>query len=129
MGYGMSQTDSSFFIAKKDRTKVKAAIKALMSRPGEPRDRTFRWVDTATVLGARTVDEQLQEWRWSTEYDDSGNIVDLVHDGEKMGDDIELFKAIAPYVKPGSYIDMMGEDGNDWRWYFDGVTCLVRDPD
>jgi hypothetical protein len=129
MGYGMSQTDSSFFIAKKDRTKVKAAIKALMSGVGATREGKYRWVDTATVLDARTVDEQFEEWRWSTEYDDSGNIVDLVHEGEKMGDDIELFKAIAPHVKPGSYIDMMGEDGNDWRWYFDGVTCLMRDPE
>jgi hypothetical protein len=129
MGYGMSQTDSSFFIAKKDRAKVKKAINALMVRAAESRDGKFRWVDTATVLEARTVDEQFEEWRWSTEYDDNGNIVDLVHDGEKMGDDLELFKAIAPHVKSGSYIDMMGEDGNDWRWYFDGTTCLLRDPD
>jgi len=129
MGYGVSQTDSSVFIAKKYRAKVKAAITALMTRASATRDGKFRWVDTSTVLEARTLDEQLEEWRWAPEYDDEGNIVNLEYQGEKQGDEIELFKAMAPFVKPGSYIDMMGEDGNDWRWYFDGTSCVLQDLD
>jgi len=29
---------------------------------------------------------------------------------------------IAPYVKAGGYIEMRGENGALWRWYFDGAT-------
>ena len=30
--------------------------------------------------------------------------------------------AIAPYVEAGSYIEMYGEDGDKWRYVFDGKT-------
>jgi hypothetical protein len=127
MGYCMDQRDSSVFIAKKDRSKVKAAINALMSRAGAQSGGKFRWVDTDTVLQARTLDEQLEEWLWAPEYDADGNIVDLVFQGEKAGDDIELFKAIAPYVRADSFIEMHGEDGSLWRWHFDGADCEELD--
>lgn len=127
MGYCMDQRESSIFIAKKDRPKLKAAINALMSRASAQPGGKFRWVDTATVLQARKLDEQLEEWLWAPEYDADGNIIDLIFQGEKAGDDIELFKAIAPYVQAGSFIEMQGEDGTLWRWHFDGADCEELD--
>jgi len=65
----------------------------------------------------------LSEWRWEALIDDDGNIIDLTFFGEKYGDDLIMLNAIAPWVKPGSYIEMSGEDGSMWRWAFDGSQC------
>ena len=45
--------------------------------------------------------------------------------GEKAGDERVLFNALAPFVQPSSFIHFRGEDGECWRWVFDGakVKC------
>ncbi len=55
--------------------------------------------------------------------DPDGNITELKFKGEKLGDDLEMFRSIAPYVQDGSYIWMMGEDGSQWRWVFQSGVC------
>ena len=47
-----------------------------------------------------------------------GEIVNLEFDGEKSGDEDILFRAIAPFVESGSFIEMRGEDGCQWRCLF-----------
>lgn len=39
--------------------------------------------------------------------------------GEKLGDDIDIFEILAPYIRKG-HIEMQDEDGNSWLWIFDG---------
>lgn len=53
----------------------------------------------------------------------AGNITELTFKGDKLGDDFEMFRSIAPYVQDGSYIWMMGEDGSQWRWVFQSGVC------
>lgn len=60
---------------------------------------------------------------YSFELDPDGNIMDIEFIGEKLYDDFSIFQAIAPYVKDGSYIEMMGEDGEQWRWVFQDGEC------
>lgn len=55
--------------------------------------------------------------------DSDGNITELKFIGEKLCNDLEMFQSIAPYVKDGSYIWMMGEDGSQWRWVFRSGMC------
>ena len=55
--------------------------------------------------------------------DPDGNITELKFKGEKLGDDLEMFRSIAPYVQDCSYIWMMGEDGSQWRWVFQSGVC------
>src|SRR5690606_21320852 len=60
----------------------------------------------------------LDAWRWVPEREATGDIVGLRFRGERLGDDRVLFEAIAPFVEPGSFIEMVGEDGAIWRWTF-----------
>ncbi len=80
------------------------------------------WVDNLFAKMTH-IDNILREWRWIPVYDGSGNIVNLEFNGEKAGDDLVLFNAIVRWVKPGSYIQMWGEDGERWTWCFDGKEC------
>ena len=65
----------------------------------------------------------LREWRWAPELNDDGDIIALYFEGEKLGDDVLLWQAIAPAVADGSFLEMVGEDGCIWRWWFDGTAC------
>lgn len=123
MGYCIHQRDGNVFIARENLPKVHAAIAGLMTRAGLQPNGAFRWVTTGAVSSARTVHEQLAEWRWEVQYAADGSITGLWFEGEKLGDDLLLLKAMAPYVRAGSYLDMQGEDGEMWRWYFDGADC------
>lgn len=58
------------------------------------------------------------------EFDNDGNITNLMFEGEKYGwGEKELFRKIAPYVKEESYIHMVGEDGEHWKWEFQDGKC------
>jgi len=125
MGYCMHLEATQFHLPKKH---FKAALKAIQGLAGKEtiRDgggRHFSWVDSAEFINATTLEAALEAWRWHPELDEKGDIVDLQFEGEKSGDDEILFGAIAPFVKEGSYIQMMGEDGHRWRWKFNGKAC------
>lgn len=128
MGYCMEQTESSFFIANENKAHALRAIKNLAGREtiknsGGPH---FSWVSTDGFMKARSLEAAMAEWRWDIYEDENGNVNEIQFSGEKSGDDEILFKAIAMYVKPGSYIEMRGEDGCMWRWVFDGDTCKEK---
>jgi hypothetical protein len=131
MGYYMMQGESEVIIRSKDFDAALAAIKKLAGK-GKTRDTGgshYSWVHDDEYLSARTLEEALVVWGWMPEFDGQGNIgdiTDLMFEREKIGDEDVLFNAIAPYVKRGSYICMTGEDGEQWRWYFDGKRCVQQ---
>ena len=134
MGYCMDFRDAKFSIANEDKQMALEAIKALKKGVNEKgsgfssrdADRNYAWVDTDEFMNADTLEKAIQAWRWETESDASGNINSIHFDGEKLGDDLVLFEAIAPYVKKGSFIEMGGEDGYIWRWVFNGKDCVKK---
>jgi hypothetical protein len=113
MGYCMQQVDGSFFIASADAHK---AVKA-MQELGKERKWDFEF-DKLDCLP-----DILNEWCWELDVAESGNIRGIQFTGEKSRDELDMFKAIAPFVKAGSFIEMRGEDGCMWRYVFDGTTC------
>ena len=56
--------------------------------------------------------------RWELEEDGSGNCIGINFTENRLGDDEDILRAIAPYVESGSYIKMLGEDGKTWTWIF-----------
>ena len=144
MGYYMSQVDSKFRIKAENKAAALAAIKALsdpaiMAKKagggswgaGGYIKKWYSWVDTDEFANAASLEDALDAWGWEAEDAvlsgwDGVDIVDIRHAGEKLGDDLVLFDAIAPFVESGSYIHMCGEDGTNWRWYFDGKTCVEQ---
>ncbi len=127
MGYGMQQDGDDFFIPA---DKVSAAVAAIQGLYGSEtiRDssgRHFSWVSP----GFHLINEPsalFYAWRWTVGFSPEGDINNITFDGEKLGDDNAFFDAIAPLVKAGSYIEMVGEDGERWRWIFDGKEMVEK---
>jgi hypothetical protein len=122
MGYCISQNESKFRIKAADKGLALRAIKSLVAE----KKRFFRWIDTTAIQDSRNLVDAMSEWRWDIEEDTDGNIDGIAFRGEKSGDDLTLFKAIAPFVERGSYIEMRGEDGAQWRWIFNDNTCTEK---
>ena len=67
---------------------------------------------------------KIQRFGYIPKLDNDGNIVEIDFEGERLGHDEDvMFNAIAPYVEDGSFIEMVGEDGDRWRWVFKNGEC------
>ena|SRR3990167_2164431 len=129
MGYCISMDEVVFFIAEKDKSAALKAVKALADdtsrmsggryEGGTKKQAWYSWVDTNRFATAKNLEDAMTEWRYCPETDEEGNISNIYFEGEKLGDETVLWKALAPFVKSGSYIQMHGEDGSTWRWCFD----------
>ena len=115
MGYYMHQMDAVFTIRKEHFDAALAAIKA---------ERHGSWVSEEKVQGAKSLSEAMYAWRWEVFIDDTGDIANISFNGQKSGDEDTLFTAIAPFVKEDSYIEMQGEEGSLWRWWFTDGQCV-----
>lgn len=123
MGYYMSQNDCRFFVPASN---VQSMIEAIHNLDNGS---DYSWVNMSFLSKSNDIVEIFQCWRWRIELDqDTGDIVDIFFDGEKMGDDEVLLKAIAPFVKANSFIEMNGEDNAMWRWHFDGEKLIEKFP-
>ncbi|MGE3454404.1 MAG: hypothetical protein AB7O24_04760 [Kofleriaceae bacterium] len=58
------------------------------------------------------------------ELDDDDNICAVTYECDKhVGEVDEYLDAIAPATKPGSFIELCGDDGSTLRYDFDGTRC------
>ena len=135
MGYCMSQEHAEFHIAKSNHEPALKKLKDLMTRTDLMRGgarisgvwvKHFSWVSTEDVLGATSLADAMEAFRWSVEHDAEGNITSISFAGEKLGDDAHFFGAIAEFVDDGSFIEMLGEDGARWRWIFSGGKVVEK---
>lgn len=120
MGYGMYMRKSSFFIPSEKLNDLIKTIKAM------PRD-DYTYVRDY-FKDDNTTEDLFHTWRWDIEFDEEKNINKISFRGENIGDDYELFKTIARFVKKGSFIEMVGDDGDLWQWFFDGNICIEKKP-
>ena len=115
----MDQQDSKFSIKPPNVSGALTAIKALATS-----GRSFAWVTTSDYVNAETLTQAMQAWCWALSVDlETGEVQSINFEGEKLGDEKMLLDAIAPFVEPGSFIEMQGEDGELWCWIFDGKAC------
>ena len=116
MGIYISLREETFKMDANKKDKALAAIKKLCKK-----NKDYSWVENDKVLDAKTFEEAMQEWRYPVSVDEKGNVCQIEFIGEKLGDEEELFKAIAPFVKRGSYLVMEIEQ-DFYKWAFDGKT-------
>jgi hypothetical protein len=133
MGYCITLTDNRLLITHAKQASALEAVKQLMTRTdlmtgGSNRgDRWFAWVNDNSIMEATELGEALLDWRYEPEYDDEGrDIVRVELLGEKIGDEVHLWRVIAPYVEDGSFLDYIGEDDERWRWEFVGGKLYER---
>jgi len=62
--------------------------------------------------------DQLRNCRYEADEYDGGNIHIYCFNGEKWGDDEELYYALAPFVEDDGCIEITGEEGEKWRYLF-----------
>jgi hypothetical protein len=110
MGYDVYQRGEHFKIKRKNFDACLQVIKGL--------NKDFAWVSPREVQEATSLKEAFLAWNWDAEVDRTG-VVCIHDDCEKLGDEDQLFQAIAPYVESGCYIEMSGEDGALWRYQFE----------
>jgi len=138
MGYFVTQSKTHFNVSAANIPAMIQAIRTLAHNTddmsgarynnGVKTSSHYSWVNMS-FADLDSVKDIFNCWRWSVEIDEqSGDITDICFEKEKLGDDFILFKAIAPYVKDGSYIEMIGEDNELWRWSFKDGTCREISP-
>jgi len=133
----MKQVKTNFFIGKRNFKKCLETIKKLNPNLGSAGSLVagvsvktkitnyFVWVNK-DFSKRDNLEECFNDWRWQILTDQNGNIFDIFFEGERLGDDIILFEAIAPYVRKGSFIEMNGEEGERFKWIFDGKECIRK---
>ncbi len=123
MGYCIRASVKAFHVKESNKRPALKAVRALHGKESvkDSSGSHFSWVDTNSFLKAGTLEDMLREWRWNPTTDpETGDITKLEFTGEKMGDDKLLFTALAPFVEPGGEILFRGEDGDAWKYKFDG---------
>lgn len=111
MGYCIDVT-VKVKIPKEKKAEIFAAFKKL-----EERSKTYRWVNEGFAdLG--TVKALFEEWRYDCILSTKGYYLINSFSGEKLGDDEDLWKALAPLVLDGSYVKFSGEDHAQWKYIF-----------
>ena len=84
----------------------------------EPRpDKWFAWVNWNYQETCKNLIDMLDVFRFDVEVNDNGDIIYLEWKGNKLGDEAELFRVLAPYISSGSYMYWSSEEG-DYTWYF-----------
>lgn len=127
MGYNVTLNDSEFFMAHEQTADAALALKKwLEERPDRKNPKSWE----ARVLAKHPILEfYMREFMWAFESDSDGNITEVEYIGESQsGHEQTIFNLIAPYVKAGSYIELHGEDGDIFRYVFDGTQCKEVKP-
>ncbi len=86
------------------------------------------WIRENEINEHMNFIEIAEAFSWTASVNDEGDIYDIWFDGEKIGEDIDLFlNSIAPYVMDESFISFSGEDGSQWRYFFKDGTMIEQD--
>ena len=79
------------------------------------------WVDSCN---AAFVMVKMKKYGYVAEFDENGNIIGVGFPEQTLSlDEDEMFQEIAPFILSGSFIEMRGADGQQWRQVFRDGTC------
>lgn len=140
MGYYIRTPNTSFAIRTENLPRFFDLVSNLMSDEnieengqggswsgGVKRQAWYSWVDTDKVRRAvldRDIRAVFEAWGYdlelTNEYDGVTNFFLDIRGGDaKIGDEETFFAAIAPVVEDGSFLDVKGEDDEEWRWMWE----------
>jgi hypothetical protein len=139
MGYYVETERSD--IAISDKGLFVECVKRLFSPENIAKyGETYSWdVDGSIVKSLKFIDqgemsEALSEGSIVKVFDLFGYVVDECGDGSiqiskdgKWGDDELFFSTIAPAIGDDSYVDIVGECGERWRYEYHEGVCYLRE--
>lgn len=111
MGYCVTMNESTIKIKPEN---VDGILKALGNYT---LTRDLYFVDSCKVMMAENIFEIMKAIRYPIYLRNGAFEIDYFN-GEKLGNDFEIFTQIAPYIEDG-YIEYQGEDGALWRYVFE----------
>lgn len=123
MGYPMFVNECKFLMPC---DKLPGAFAAICD--GEPHD-GYAYHHNEKILD-NSVDlvSAMKILRWEAKQNAEGDVIAMEFTGENYGDEDIIFSAIAPFVRNGSYIEMIGDDGDRWRWHFEDGRMTIKTP-
>lgn len=83
----------------------------------------FAYLNNAEPDLWNNLSDAMSDWRFPIDVNDEQDVVDISFSGEKLGDEKQMFERIAPFVKTGSYIEFVGDEGEKWRIEFTEDSC------
>lgn len=122
MGYDIETGEVKFSILAEN---VDSAYKAIIELADSEEE--YWWVDKDGLKKAATLEEAVKEWGWELEKPDPfGGYHGIYFEWEKLGHEKTMFTAIAPFVEDGSFIEVLGEDGERWKWCFENGNLVEK---
>jgi len=118
MGYNIHVLKKNVRIKKENFKDIAKEIWKVVSK------QRLSWTDSDVLLrecSTANIEAIFEELMWPiANYDNCGNIINLEYDApdKKLGDECIWMDAIAPFIESGSFIEILGEDGEMWRWVF-----------
>ena len=112
MGYHISQRGDKFRMESDQVGEAYLTLKHYAER------NEMSWVNQDTCAKEDDFKTLMSECQWDIEIDGNGTVIGITYNGEKCGDQEQVLKVLAPYVKNRSWIEMQGEDGEVWRYAF-----------
>ena len=86
---------------------------------GSPKEKCYSFTYNPENGKWDDIKEAFDSWRYETEFDENENLVIIMFEGEKWGDDEVLYNTIAPFVQNGAIITIYGEDHEQWSYQFE----------
>lgn len=84
------------------------------------KNKWFSWMDYNYPETCKNMEEVLTQVGFQMEFDDEGNLINLMYDYNKTGNEEYFLMCLAGYVKDGSYISFKGEeDDHYYRFIFE----------
>lgn len=68
-----------------------------------------------------TLEEVIGLWGWNVSQEPDGLTIEWDHD--KSWNEEEVLPLLAPFVEADAVIEAEGEEGDRWRWVFDGTSA------
>jgi hypothetical protein len=148
MGYYIQTPHTSFAIRTADLSRFFDLVSNLMSDEnveenghggsyanGGKTQSWYSWVSTENVRKAvadRDIVRIFEEWGYELVFinEENGESIyrlDIRGGDAKIGDEETFFAAIAPVVTNGSFLDVRGEDGAEWRWMWENGKFYSQD--
>lgn len=113
MGYQIELTDHDLVIEKKHFPEV---MSALMGMNGKG----FGYF--TTISEEDDIIDRFECARYEVYFNEDGDLVLVDFTGEKFADDDKIWRRLSGFVKPGSYMEWLGEDGATWTVKFNPYT-------
>lgn len=136
MGYYVNTMEQEFFLPKESLSDAYAAMVALNKTHhdqkrggswsnGERQERWFSWMPENYPDTCSTAKEIFDELGFEATLDEQGNVIGLYYNNKTGQEDLFL-GAIAPFVKKGSFMNWVGEDGAHWQYFFNGQKMIEK---